>query len=200
MKISDATQDWRAGWEPTGWLNAPPAVSREGDDLLVTAAEGSDLWRTTSYGFVHDSGHALLADFPDRAAAEVSFVADFTGQFDQAGVLVRADAQHWVKGGVELSDGVEQLGAVVTNEMSDWSVAPVPQWAGRAVTVRASRSGDALTIRARAEDEPWLLIRVAPLPPGRLQVGLFCCAPTRRGLVVRFQDLRFTEPDAALHS
>jgi regulation of enolase protein 1 (concanavalin A-like superfamily) len=62
---------WRTAWGHRGWLNPPPQVVRDQDDLLVTAAEGSDFWRTTSYGFVHDTGHALLADFPDGTAAEV---------------------------------------------------------------------------------------------------------------------------------
>ena len=196
---TDAVLDWRSGWQPGGWLNPPPAVRRDRDDLVVTAAEGSDLWRTTSYGFVHDSGHALLADFPDGTAAEVTFVADLPEQFDQAGLLVRAGAEHWTKAGVEHSDGELQLGAVVTRQVSDWSVAPVPEWAGAAVCVRASRGGDALTVRARADDGPWRLVRVSPLPPGPLQVGLFCCAPTRAGLQVRFTDLRLVEADAALH-
>ncbi len=197
--MGDDVDGWRAGWTDGCWLNPPPDVRREGDDLLVTAAEGSDFWRVTSYGFVHDSGHALLADLPERTAAEVTFVADLSAQFDQAGLLVRADAAHWVKAGVEHSDGVLQLGAVVTDEVSDWSVAPVPEWAGRAVGVRASRDGDALTVRARVDDEPWRLVRVAPLPRGPLQVGLMCCAPTRAGLTVCFTDLRLVAADASLH-
>jgi regulation of enolase protein 1 (concanavalin A-like superfamily) len=195
----DPVRGWRAGWAPDGWLNPPPRVQQDAGDLLVTAEEGSDFWRVTSYGVVHDSGHALLAALPDTTAVEATFVCDLTEQFDQAGVLVRADAEHWVKAGVECSDGVLQLGAVVTDGRSDWSVAPVPDWAGRAVTVRASRSGDALTVRARVEDEPWRLVRVAPLSAGPLQAGLLCCAPTRAGLTVRFTDLRLAPADAALH-
>lgn len=190
---------WRRGWRHADWLNPPLQVARDLDDLLVSATEGSDLWRTTSYGFIHDTGHALLADFPEGTAAEGSFIADFSAQFDQAGLLIRADAEHWIKAGVELADGVLQLGAVVTRGVSDWSTAPVPDWLGRAVVVRASRNGDALTIRARSGDEPWRLVRVAPLPPGPLRVGLMCCAPTRSGLVVRFTDLRLVEPDQSLH-
>ena len=102
---------WRPGWRHRDWLNPPPQVARDQDDLLVTAAEGSDLWRTTSYGFIHDTGHALLTDFPDGTAAEVRFIADFSAQFDQAGLLVRADAEQWIKAGVELTDGVLQLGS-----------------------------------------------------------------------------------------
>ncbi|SED24964.1 hypothetical protein SAMN04489844_4013 [Nocardioides exalbidus] len=195
-----ATADgWRTGWRHRDWLNPPLQVVRDQDDLLVTAAEGSDFWRTTSYGFIHDTGHTLLGDFPDGTAAEVRFVADFSAQFDQAGLLIRAEEEQWIKAGVELSDGVLQLGAVVTRGVSDWSVAPVPEWSGQEVVVRASRDGDAVTVRARSGDEPWRLVRVAPLPPGLLRVGLMCCAPTRAGLVVRFTDLRLVEADDSLH-
>lgn len=197
---SGSADGWRDGWGQDGWLNPPPHVTRHHGDLLVTAAQGSDLWRTTSYGFVHDTGHALLTDFPDQTAAEVTFIADFTAQFDQAGLLVRADAQTWIKAGIEVSDGIAQLGAVVTRDVSDWSVAPVPEWNGRAVTVRASRNGNALTVRARTVREPWRLVRLAPLPLGPIRVGLYCCAPTRQGLTVRFTDLRLVQADTALHA
>lgn len=195
----DPTLHWRVGWGAARWLNPPPKARRDQDDLLIEASEGSDLWRKTSYGFIHDTGHALLADFPDQTAAEVTFVADFSAQFDQAGLLVRADAERWIKAGVVFSDGVPQIGAVATHGVSDWSVAPVPEWGGAVITVRASRTGDALTVRARAGHEQWRLVRVAPLPSGPLQVGLYCCAPTRAGLLVRFTDLRLVAADEALH-
>ena len=115
-----------------------------------------------------------------------TFALDFDAQFDQAGVLVRADEEHWVKAGVEVSDGVQQLGAVATHGRSDWSVAPVPAWSGRDVTVRASRTGDALTVRARSDAGSWQLVRVAPLPPGDLLDGplLLCADPRRAGRAV----------------
>ena len=192
------TDGWRAGRRHRDWLNPPARVVREQDDLLVTATEGSDLWRTTSCGFVPDTGHALLAD-PDGTAAEVTFVPDVTAQPDQAGLRGPGRRGAVVKAGVELSDGVLQLGAVVTRGVSDWSVAPVPEWAGQAVVVRASRAGEALTVRARSGDGPWRPVRVAPLPTGPLRVGLVCCAPTRSGLVVRSTDLRLVDGDASLH-
>jgi regulation of enolase protein 1 (concanavalin A-like superfamily) len=198
--LSTVSRVWPSAPGEARWLNPPVATAVTDDGLLVTAAEGSDLWRETSYGFVHDSGHALLAPFPDDTALEVGFLLDYCEQFDQAGVLVRADERTWTKAGVEVSDGEPQVGAVVTRGVSDWSVAPVPEWAGREVTVRASRRGDALTIRARAEDGPWRLVRVAPVDPGAaLSAGPFCCAPTRTGLTVRFTRLVSTTADASLH-
>ncbi|MDH6459914.1 regulation of enolase protein 1 (concanavalin A-like superfamily) [Micromonospora sp. A200] len=189
--------DWTAG----RWLREPVRVERtDAGDLLVEPGAESDFWRHTSYGFVHDDGPALLAPLPGGSAVEVSFRLDYGEQFDQAGVLVRVDERNWVKAGVEVSDGEPQLGAVVTREVSDWSVAPVPDWAGREVTVRVSRDGDALTVRARVDDEPWRLVRLAPLAPeSAASAGPFCCSPTRSGLTVRFTGWRQGPADRELH-
>lgn len=188
-------------WGDGTWLHPPASVREDGDDLLVTARRGSDLWRTTSYGFVHDDGHALLAPLPDGSACEVTFGVDYAGNFEQAGVLVHADPREWVKAGVEISDGAPQVGAVVTAPVSDWSVAPVPEWAGRTVTVRVSRSGDALTVRARVDDEAFRLVRVAPIrPDAELRAGPYACAPETDGLTVRFTGWRTGPADAALHA
>jgi regulation of enolase protein 1 (concanavalin A-like superfamily) len=187
-------------WASGEWTVAPAAVRVDGSDLLVRPRENSDLWQVTSYGFVHDDGHGLLVDLPDGTAVEVSFLADFTAQFDQAGILVRADETHWVKSGVEFADGAPQVGAVVTRDVSDWSTAPFPEWHGREVTVRVSRSGDALTVRARAGGD-WQLVRLAPIDPALTwRAGPFCCSPTHGGLEVRFTGFAVGPADSALHA
>jgi len=188
--------DWNSGT----WTNAPDHVEVADDGMYVTAAEGSDAWRITSYGFVHDTEHALLAPLAPGTAMEVSFRLDFSAQFDQAGIFVKVDESTWIKAGVERSDGEDSLGAVVTRGVSDWSLSPVPGWRGRLVTIRASRAGDALIIRARADDEPWRLVRVAPLDPDAVvTAGPMCCAPTRAGLTVHFTGWQSGPADANLH-
>ena len=187
-------------WNRGTWTNEPAGVTADATGLHVTAREGSDAWRLTSYGFVHASEHALLAGLEPETAVEVQFRLDFVDQFDQAGVFVTIDDETWIKAGVELSDGEESLGAVVTRGTSDWSLSPVPGWTGRLVTVRGSRSGNALTVRARVDDEPWRLVRVAPLDPdATVAAGPFCCAPSRAGLTVTFTSWRSTPADAGLH-
>ncbi len=187
-------------WSQGQWTHPPAAISELGGELQVTAIEGSDAWRITSYGFIHDSEHALLVPLPNESGMEVSFLAGFSEQFDQAGLFLRAAPDHWIKAGTEFADGVLQLGAVVTNPLSDWSVAQVPDWSGRLVTVRLSRSGDAVTVRARVDNEPFRLVRLIPLAPELLmEAGPLIAAPTRSGLTVLFRDWVRTEPDAALH-
>ncbi|HHW83783.1 MAG TPA: DUF1349 domain-containing protein, partial [Actinomycetales bacterium] len=120
----------RVPWNAGRWTNPPSAVGEEGDDLRVTCAPGSDAWRVTSYGFVHDSENALVTPLENGTAVEVVFTADFSKQFDQAGLFLVAGGETWVKAGLEFADGTLQLGAVVTHGTSDWSVAPVQEWLG----------------------------------------------------------------------
>lgn len=189
-----------SSWSSGVWTTPPVGVRQNGEELLVECAEGSDFWQTTFYGFERDSGHGLLVPFDRGQACEVTFVADFTHQYDQAGLLVRQDERHWVKAGVELSDGIPQVGAVVTNEVSDWSCGAVPEWATSDVTVRASWIGDALLVRARSGDDPWRTVRLAPFAAtGPVRAGLFCASPERAGLSVRFRRLALDAADTQLH-
>ena len=173
-------------WSEGEWTVEPAAVVSEGNDLLVTALEGSDAWRETAHGYITDNAHGLLAPMAIETAVEVSFVANLTQQFDQAGIMLRSSPTQWIKAGVEYADGVLQLGAVVTRDTSDWSSYPV-EWAGRVVTLSASRSGNAVMIRARVDDEDWRMIRLAWVDPlVELAAGPYLCAPTNAELTVRF--------------
>ncbi|MHA7277237.1 DUF1349 domain-containing protein [Arthrobacter sp. HLT1-21] len=187
-------------WTEGSWTTPPAHEEIRDDGLHVTAHEDSDAWRVTAYGFIHDTEHALLTPFNQNTAVEVSFHLSFSAQFDQAGVFIRVDDTTWIKTGIEWSDGEASLGAVVTRDVSDWSLSPVPEWDGRLVTIRASRSGDALTIRAKVDDGPWRLVRVAPLDPDAVvTAGPFCCAPSRDDLTVHFTAWHTTAADASLH-
>lgn len=189
-------------WDEMTWLNAAPAVAVDGDDLVVTTGRNTDFWHRTAYGFIHDDGHLLGTPLPGDAAIEVTFQADFEAQFDQAGLMLRAGPDTWLKTGVELSDGERFASVVATAGMSDWSVAPLPEHAlGHALTFRASRKGDAVTVRYRvAEERRWRLLRVAYFPPDvSVVAGPMACSPTREGLSVRFGPVLVGPPDAHLH-
>jgi regulation of enolase protein 1 (concanavalin A-like superfamily) len=186
-------------WSQGVWLNPPVKAVQENSQLKVTTVHESDFWRNTSYGFVHDSGHALLKDFPANSSMEVSFILDYSGQFDQAGIIVHSDSQHWIKAGVESADGFPQVGAVVTSVNSDWSLAPVIHWFGKEVTVRASRTTDALTIRARCGDDDQL-IRLAPIDASLpMSAGPHCASPVSTSLEVTFTRWTYGDADLTLH-
>ncbi|CAN2235855.1 DUF1349 domain-containing protein [Candidatus Planktophila dulcis] len=189
----------KIAWSEGTWTREPVSVNEQGATLAVEAAAESDWWRTTAYGFIHDDGHALVKEFPNESAVEVSFILNYTEQFDQAGIFITSDSKNWIKAGVEYCDGFPQVGAVVTQINSDWSVAPVPEWMNKEVTIRVSRSGDAVTMRAGINGD-LRLVRVAPLDPSlSWSAGPMFCAPTRAGLVVSFTKWAQGEADSELH-
>lgn len=196
MPRQPTTVPWTAG----EWSHEPAEVTVAGDDLLVTAVESSDAWRHTAYGFVHDSEHALLAQFQHGTAIEVEFTAAFSEQFDQAGLFVRSSDSKWVKAATEYCDGQLNAGAVVTDGRSDWSLSPASEWLNQRVLIRASWADDAITIRAAIAGEPLRLLRVLPFTRSDVvTAGPLVCAPTRAGLTVTFHAWRLTPADAALH-
>ncbi|WP_379151688.1 DUF1349 domain-containing protein [Paenibacillus sp. sgz5001063] len=190
--------DWQSG----EWSNQPVTAKVQDGAFVVEAAEGSDYWEKTMYGFQHDNGHALLAPWEDSDAVEVSFsLQGFTELYDQAGIMLWLNSTVWIKAGIELNDGVPHIGAVVTDGYSDWSLSPVPEWTGEVITMRASRMNDAVVIRARTEKHPWRTIRVARFPyEAGKKAGPFICAPTRSGLKVSFSRWVNTAPDTDIHA
>ncbi len=187
-------------WDEGEWLNEPGHRVGSGGRLVMRAEEGSDFWRRTSYGFTRDSGHALLWPLAPGRAIQVTFVADLTRLYDQAGLLVRVSDETWIKAGLEYTDGAVHVSTVVTRSVSDWSAAPVPGWAGREVTVRVSRAGDAITVRARTHGGPWVMSRLAPLDPAAPALaGPYCCSPERAGFEATFVRVQEGPADAGLH-
>jgi uncharacterized protein len=189
-------------WNHGTWSVHPHAIHHEDRHLVVEAVEGSDYWRDTLYGFRHENGHALLAPWEDTEAVEVGFSLNgFTGLYDQAGLMLWHGPSQWIKAGIEVNDGIPHLAVVVTDGHSDWSLAPVPDWANRIVTVRASRLSDAVILRARVDAEPWRTLRVAPFDHSAgKQAGPLLCAPSRSGFRVTFTHWAHAEPDTELHA
>ncbi|OPH56861.1 hypothetical protein BC351_25925 [Paenibacillus ferrarius] len=191
----------RMNWETGTWLNSPLSAKIEGSFLKVSPEIGKDFWKKTLYGFEHEDGPALLTDWNNNTAVEVSFqLGSFTELYDQAGILLYHSSGQWIKTGIEINDGIPQLSVVVTDGYSDWSLAPVPDWAGEEVTLRASIMKDAVIIRARTEHHGWRTVRVARFPyVSGNQAGPYTCSPTRAGFEVIFTRWSFTEPDQDLH-
>lgn len=176
------------------WLNEPKRWTAEDDRLQVVTDKGTDFWRETYYGFNRDSGHFL--GFPTREAftASLRVQGDFQALYDQAGIMVRIDARHWVKAGIELSDGRAMLASVLTDGRSDWATAPYEHDAGD-FWVRASVADGVLRLQVSADGKTWPLMRLAPFPAASSYlVGPMACTPERAGLEVVFSNFRLTPP------
>jgi regulation of enolase protein 1 (concanavalin A-like superfamily) len=172
------------------WLNEPVRWCFEDGSLVVDVDPGTDFWRETHYGFVRDNGHLLAVLEPRDFVATVEVDADYRDRYDQAGLMVRSDAEHWLKAGIEL-DGTFHVSTVVTHGRSDWSVVPLADRPER-LQLRVTRSGDALTVEyalgpADGEVVAWQLHRLAWFPPQvPVLVGPMAAAPDGSGFTARF--------------
>jgi regulation of enolase protein 1 (concanavalin A-like superfamily) len=178
------------------WLNAPPEWREEDGVLTVVTGEKTDFWRETHYGFVRDDGHLRYEAVDGDFTAVVEFHGDYRELYDQAGLMLRLDAENWIKAGIELVDGRRMLSVVVTREFSDWSTMPLPvatEW----LRLRLSRHGSAVRVEWAPEDAPadFRMLRLAYLRArDPALIGPMCCSPQRGGFEARFRSFRIGAP------
>jgi len=172
------------------WLNEPASWQRNGDVLRVSVDPGTDFWRATGYGYVHDNGHVYGDRLPGDLDVSVRIRGAFASQYDQAGIMLRADEETWLKTGLEFFEGRPRLSTVLTAGWSSWMVADLPPGTDE-VTLRVSRRGDAVEVRYAAGDGAAELAALVFLPPDReMLAGIMCAAPEGTGFSVAFNDLR----------
>ena len=176
------------------WLNEPKSWEIAGGSLRLTTNKQTDFWRETHYGFVRDSGHFFGCAVTGEFSAQLRIRARYAEQYDQAGIMVRIDEQHWVKAGIEFCDGRPSLGSVLTLARSDWATGIFDGDAGD-FRIRATVAKGVLKLQASADGRVWPILRLCPFPVAeRYLVGPMACTPERSGLEVEFSDLTITHP------
>ena len=117
------------------WLNEPASWQRTDDVLQVNVDPNTDFWRVTGYGYIRDSGHVYGEVLAGDLDVAVRVRGNWASQYDQAGVMLRADERTWLKTGVEYFEGRPRLSTVLTLGLSSWAVSNLP------VTPTRSRCG-----------------------------------------------------------
>jgi regulation of enolase protein 1 (concanavalin A-like superfamily) len=186
------TNEWEGGEmaeEQLKWLNEPPRYTNDGGLLRVTTGHETDFWRETFYGFWRDNGHFLYRSVTGDFTAEVTIKGEYEALYDQAGLMMRLGETHWVKAGIEFTDGRMYFSVVITNDVSDWSLVAIPtDPAG--VRIRLTRHREAVRVQyLDSGDNSWKPVRLGYFPPSdRVDVGMMCCSPQRAGFEVAFAD------------
>jgi uncharacterized protein len=187
-------------FEQCRWLNEPSKWAMRADHLIVVTDHATDFWRETHYGFSRDSGHFFGREVTGGFTATLRVRARYESLYDQAGMMVRLDAETWIKAGIELSDGEARLGSVLTTGHSDWATGPF-QGDASDVWIRVTVDRGVLRLQASADGLCWPLARLCPFPVAeRYLVGPMSCTPERAGLEVMFSHFTLTPPTGrALH-
>jgi uncharacterized protein len=188
----DATEfDLRLRWlnEPRHWR-----VDAGSSALVIEPEAGTDFWRKTHYNFEEDTGHLLSAAVSGDFVMMTKLRYLPRHQYDQAGLMVRADANCWIKTSVEYeSDGPPKLGVVVTNNgYSDWSLQDFDP-ARNAVWLRIRKKNCDFIIEHSENGQAWKVLRIAHLhvdDQTNLDCGVYACSPKGAGFRAEFDLLR----------
>lgn len=176
------------------WFNAPERWHC-GNGLEIFTDRETDFWQRTHYGFRKDDGHCLFARVASNFVMSAHVRFDPRIQYDQCGLMVRADAEHWIKMSTELEDdAVSRLGSVVTNlGFSDWATQDVPT-SQRERWYRITREGDDFMLEHSNDGVVWQQMRVAHLhnAPVEIEAGLYACSPKGEAFYCVFTQLEIT--------
>ena len=174
------------------WFNPPDAWSELDGVTRVTTNAATDFWRHTHYGFVRDTGHFRFAQANGDFSAEVQVRGAYTTLYDQAGLMLRNDARHWIKAGVEFADELMHFCVVVTNVRSDWSLIPLPDARQDLdLGIQLLRIGRTVSVRYRLNGGQAQLARIADFPYlETTRIGMMCCSPERAGFEAEFRGFR----------
>ncbi|MGF6177370.1 regulation of enolase protein 1 (concanavalin A-like superfamily) [Ensifer sp. 4252] len=170
------------------WLNEPQDWNVENGVLTLTTEANTDFWQTTFYGFRRHSGHARLQPVSGDFSASVAVRGDYHELYDQAGLMLSIDETHWLKTGIEFTDGLMHFSVVVTNGTSDWSVIPLPHAQPDAeVHIRLTRHDAAVRVQFHLGNGVWQMARLCPFSDRNAQIGVMACSPEREGFTARFE-------------
>jgi regulation of enolase protein 1 (concanavalin A-like superfamily) len=172
------------------WLNEPTSAKITGNEILVRSRAKTDFWQKTFDGYVADSGHF----FHLSASGDFTFTACINGkyaaQYDQAGLMVRVDAENWMRCGTELIDGKRNASVVFTRTYSDGSTLPdlsetQPIW------WRVVRKKDSIETLCSPDGARFMSVRMGYFPPQpSVEVGIMCAAPSGPGFDASFKALQ----------
>lgn len=165
--------------------------------MVFKPAAKKDFWSKTFYSplLVKSDGAGYVYPVPHdyEWTMEVEMLYTPSAQFDQAGLLVYINENHWMKCGIEYCDGKPRLSVVVTNEFSDWST---QEWDSHAVCLKVHKVKQSSSIVVEAKflgvGHEYHFIRIAHLSNNTEQdwlVGPFAACPTQqRGCFAIFEN------------
>ena len=183
------------------WHYPPPAWGFNAKGLFVEPAAASDFWQRTHYGFSADNGHFLFQPCAGDFVVCTTVQLHPRHQYDQAGLMVRLNAECWLKTSVEFEpDTANRLGVVVTHHgFSDWSTQDLSPDVSE-ISFRLARTGSEFIVSARWAGGDWTQLRMVRLacdPGATLAVGPYACSPKNAGFRCVFTELSVdTSPGA----
>ncbi len=178
------------------WFNEPESWSIKNNKLSMQVTPQSDYWRISHYGFTVDDAPFLYTARGGEFEVKVKISGDYKVRFDQAGLMLRADKENYIKAGIEFVDGKYNISCVVTHHTSDWSVITLDKPIDH-IWIKAVRRLDAVEIFYSFDDKNYRMMRNCHLADNTpVMVGMMAACPDGNGFEARFEEFKITHlPD-----
>lgn len=172
------------------WFNEPESWKTENGVLTMEVTPQSDYWRISHYGFTVDDAPFLYTLRGGEFEVKVKISGEYKVRFDQAGLMLRADKENYIKTGIEFVDGKYNLSTVVTHKTSDWSVIELDRPVDF-VWIKAVRRLDAVEIFYSFDDKEYTMMRNCWLQDNTpVMVGMMAASPDGDGFKATFEHFR----------
>ncbi|MEY8758908.1 DUF1349 domain-containing protein [Chryseobacterium tongliaoense] len=176
--------------EKMTWFNEPEKWEIKNNSLSMFVTPQSDYWRISHYGFTVDDAPFYYTTYGGEFEAKVKITGNYKARFDQMGLMLRIDKDHYIKAGVEFVDGKYNLSTVVTHTTSDWSVITLDK-TPPAVWIKAVRRLDAVEVFYSFDDKNYIMMRNAHLQDNTpVMVGLMAACPDGNGFNAVFENFK----------
>ena len=170
------------------WLNEPSSWKVKDGNLKMNVTPESDFWRKTHYGFTVDDGPFYYTTRGGAFEVSVKISGSYKTRFDQIGLMLRIDEEHWIKTGIEYVDGVYNFSTVVTDVYSNWSVIEL-NGKPESIWIKAVRRIDAVEIFYSLDGVKYKMSNVAYLSDKKpVMVGMMAASPDGDGFDALFED------------
>jgi regulation of enolase protein 1 (concanavalin A-like superfamily) len=170
------------------WLNEPSSWEVKDGNLKMKVTPESDYWRKTHYGFTVDDGPFYYTTRGGEFEVSMKISGNYKTRFDQMGLMLRIDEEHWIKTGIEYVDGVYNFSTVVTDVHSNWSVVEL-KGKPESIWIKAVRKIDAVEIFYSLDGITYKMSNVAYLSDNKpVMVGMMAASPDGDGFDALFED------------
>ncbi|MBN1220870.1 MAG: DUF1349 domain-containing protein [Anaerolineae bacterium] len=177
------------------WYNEPQEF-RVGNGLEIVTKPETDFWQRSHYGFRNDNGHFLFTELEGDFAISTQSIFEPQAKYDQCGLMIRLDAENWIKVSVEYEDEqVSRLGSVVTNlGYSDWATQDIASTTGE-IWYKISKNGSDFLLENSFDGVNWFQMRITHLHQisSRVKAGIYACSPIGSMFRCKFASLVISE-------
>lgn len=168
------------GLREFNWYNEPENVVFGNDELKVVAQTKTDFWQSRHHNFAKDDGHLFYCERPDNFTCLIKWSFAELNHFNQAGLMIRFDAQNWFKISAVSPDSKSFEVATFTTRdgYTDWAETPLDRKINT-IWYQLRRFGDDYAVSYSLDGENFINLRRFYLPSQgqKAMVGAYICAP-----------------------